>query len=838
MRDLLRRHPAVAILTPPFPSDTNSGRSVRHLEALAVLSEAGGGICTPNRRFLAPLAKTVRKSSRGSGIPVRAPSATRGVAPWVLLILLLAAGQALGARTAAAQEAGVQGILLEEATSQPLRGANVTAERDGRAVRATLSDRNGFFQLVGLPPGTYRLRIVLLGYATLEEAIQLEPGARRTVNRSLALRPLELEGIDVARQEPGAVRRELGAQTITSRELARVPTPAASADLVNFLQTQPGVVGSGDRGGQLFIRGGTPAENLALMDGMLIFQPFHITGFFSVFPEELVDRADFFAGGFGARYAGRISSVLDVQMRDGNRNRGAVTASVSPFLAEAVAEGPLGGGELGLSYIASARRSLVEETSEWLLGETQPLGFNSQYLRLSQLNQDGGSRCALTLMRSSDRGGLDPEDRQSRVGWTNGVIGGRCTTLAGATFMDVRFGWSGVSSEAVTRGASAFSSSARRLTVEGDFSRAVGPLRLNAGMYTHMEASRYDLRQLLAVDGRGEEDWVTVGAFAETEIPVGERLRVLPGVAWYSTTRRSPSIEPRLRAALRVPGLEDAEIGGAVGVYEQRLAGIADRRDASSIFTAWVRTPPQSRMRALHAQASWQQRIGYGFSYSLDGYVRRMRDLPVTTWTTVARFTPDVSLADGRSHGADTRIEFRRGPLYLFGAYAYSTTEYRSAQEDFGVWFGEPVVAFHPPHDRRHQVSALASLEVGRYAFGARWAFGSGFPFTRPLGFDEAIDLRTDRAGLPLVTRTFGETRVLVDRPYDGRLPASHHLDLSAKRRVALGARELELQAGVINAYDRANIFYYDVFTRRRIDQLPLAPYMSVKLQPHTANRR
>lgn len=771
--------------------------------------------------------------------PTRTPTRPLGhrATWWSWLLLALVVGQASMPSDAFAQEAALQGFLIDSVTSRPLEGAAVVLEQGGVEVRSVLSDRNGLFQIPGLVAGTYLLRITLFGYADREETIQLDSGERRTANRSLTPDPVALEGINVSSLDPGAVQRELGRQTITSRDLGRVPTPAASADLVSYLQTQPGVVGTGDRGGQLFIRGGTASENLVLMDGMIVYQPFHITGFFSAFPAELVDRAEFFPGGFGPRYTGRISSVLDVRMRDGNRNRREMTASASPFLAEAVAEGPLGTQDNRLSYIVSLRRSLVEETSPWLLGEKQPLGFNSQYVRISQLARDGGSRCALTVLRTRDQGGLDPEDPKSRVGWTNGLVGGRCNTLAGETFIDARFGWAGLSSEAITRGASEFTSSVGRVFVEGDFSRLIGGMRLNTGIYMHMEGAKYDLQQLLAEDGYQEDDWVAGGAFAEMEIPLGGGVQLLPGVALSHMTERRPSAEPRLRASWKVGGLEEGELSGALGVYEQRLAGIADRRDASSIFTAWVRTPKGSRMRALHAQASWQQSLGASLSYSVDGYYRRMHDLPVTTWSTIARFTPDLSLADGRSYGGDARVEYRRGPLYLFGAYAFSWTEYESVQADFGVWYGDPVQTFHPPHDRRHQVSALASLELGHYTLGASWELGSGFPFTRPLGFDELIPFPTDGTQPPRVTGTLGETRLLLDRPYNARMPATHHLDLSVKRSLPMGSRALELQAGVINAYDRENIFYYDVFTNRRIDQLPFAPYLSVRIQPGSGTR-
>jgi hypothetical protein len=756
-------------------------------------------------------------------------------AAWTLLMLAFPICQGLSTSDAWAQHAAVQGIVIDRTTAQPLSGAAVVLEQAGEEVRSMLTDRNGLFQIAGLAAGAYRLRIILLGYATHEETIDLRAGQRLTANRALAVDPLQLEGIGVTGQGPGAVRRELGRQTITAREIGRIPTPAAGGDLASYLQALPGVVGSGDRGGQLFIRGGTPSENLVLMDGMPIYQPFHITGFFSVFPEDLVDRAEFFPGGFGPKYSGRLSSVLEVGMRDGNRNQRALTASVSPFLVDVLTEGSLPGDAGQHSYLVSVRRSLIEETSPWLLGKEQPLRFDSYYLKLSSLGHDGGSRCSLTGLRSNDRGGLDPEDEESRVWWRNFLIGGRCTSLAGETFLDGRFGFSRLRSGAITRGASAFSSSVSRIFMDVDASRTFRRIRFNFGGFTHFKHARHDFLEFFAQHDAADF-WTGFGAYAEAEIPVGGGIRLLPGAAtsWYPGTF-SAAIEPRLRASWRPRFLDDAELSGALGLHGQRIAGITDRRDAGSVFTAWTPAPDDSRLEAIHAQTSWQQRFGAWFSWSVDGYYRRMRNLPVTTWSTIATFTPDLSFADGRAYGADARVEYRRAPFYAFGGYGYGWTQYSSAQDDFGVWFGEPVQYFRPPHDRRHQANALASLDLGRYSFAARWEFGSGLPFTRPIGFDELFDFRTD---LPNVTRSYGQTRLLLDRPYNGRLPPTHRLDLSMERVVDIGSRQIQLQAGVINVYDQNNLFYYDVFTHRRIDQMPFAPFLSVRLQPRSSSRR
>jgi hypothetical protein len=171
------------------------------------------------------------------------------------------------------------------------------------------------------------------------------------------------------------------------------------------------------------------------------------------------------------------------------------------------------------------------------------------------------------------------------------------------------------------------------------------------------------------------------------------------------------------------------------------------------------------------------------------------------------------------------RGEYDRGSFYGFLGYGWSWTQYELAQDPFQAWFGEPVQRYHPPHDRRHQANALASYEIGGFHLSGRWQVGSGLPFTRPIGFDEAIDYRF---GVPDVRRTFGETRMVVEKPYLGRLPVVHRLDLAVQRTFGLSFLEFELQAGAINVYDRTNMFYYDIHTMSRVNQLPLVPYLSL----------
>jgi hypothetical protein len=288
----------------------------------------------------------------------------------------------------------------------------------------------------------------------------------------------------------------------------------------------------------------------------------------------------------------------------------------------------------------------------------------------------------------------------------------------------------------------------------------------------------------------------------------------------------NPSSEPRLRFSWRPWGRGSGELSGAVGIYRQALVGFSDVRDASSVFVTWLPYEGDAPLASRHAQVGWQQSNGR-VNWSVEGYLREMKNISVPLWQPSADFTTELGIANGKVRGLDTRVEYVGGRLYGFVGYGYSWTRYESAQRDFGVWFDEPVQSFHPPHDRRHQVNAMASVELGEFTVGVRWQFGSGLPYTRPMGFDEFFD---SRIGLPSPHRIFGETRLIVDRPYQGRLPTMHRLDLSVERGFDLPFGRLEARGGAMNLYDRTNIFYYDVFLNRRVDQLPLFPFLAVRL--------
>ncbi len=743
----------------------------------------------------------------------------------VLMSAFLAANPAAGQEAEASVT--LRGFVTDAETGGPLSGANVQLRRldaPGRLPRGAVAGSEGYYQVAGLPPGRYALRVSFVGYRPYRDSLRLRQGI---VTRNVQLQPgeLALEEVTVAADPPGAANLEAGLQTIQPEDLDRIPTPAASGDLAMYLQTLPGVTSLGDRGGGLYVRGGSPTQNLVLMDGTLIYRPFHILGFFSVFPQDLVRRVDFYAGGFPARYSGRLSSVIDVKMRGGNNERFAASAGVSPLAASVHVEGPINRG--ASSFLVSARRSLIEPAAPFLLGQEQPLYFEEQFAKYQRTYRLG--RCSVTGLHTYDRGKVDPE-RSASFTWSNYALGGRCVfaSPSSATLVEVKAGVSGMNNAVGADDEPARTSSVWRFRNGVDLTIPWrGDAELHVGFHVGgLTRPSHELNERFQGIRADDDFYLTNGIYGGAALPLMDgRLTLEPSLGFYGPLDFM-SLEPRLRASWRPWASEAQELSAAVGLYHQFLQGITDERDAGAVFTAWLPVPiDSSRAQALHAILGWNQQVG-PVRLAAEGYYKRLRALPVPIWSTRARFTTELDLADGAVYGLDTRLTYDREDFYAYVGYQWSRTRYEMQDRLLGEGLGNPVQSYHPPHDRRHNLNVVLQADLPWATANVRWQLGSGLPYTAPIGFDNFFDLRRN----PDVQVDPGEPRLLFDKPYRGRLPTYHRLDVSLERTFVWSAVDVTAQVGAINSYNRRNLFYFDLFTFKRVDQLPLVPFVSLKV--------
>ena len=320
------------------------------------------------------------------------------------------------------------------------------------------------------------------------------------------------------------------------------------------------------------------------------------------------------------------------------------------------------------------------------------------------------------------------------------------------------------------------------------------------------------------------------GAYIETELSLSriEELdfRVEPGLRFSAFPSKGRNfIEPRLRAVLEY-GMHRLSLAG--GIYYQEFVGLSDRRDAGDVFTAWTSSPTGNVPRAVHAIAGYQIEPTSWLRFAVEAYYKELENLSVAEWTSFPRFSIGVQSATGTVRGGDARLEVNAGPFYGFVNYGYSKVEYVAQQTEIEYWFGPGGYTYSPPHDRRHQANALGSLTLGNFNFNVRWQYGSGLPFSEALGFDEFVlmDGPKDLFDDP------GQTRVLYTYPYSGRLPDYHRLDVSAEYAFEITDNTaVTVLASATNAYNRTNLFYIDIFTLERLDQLPFIPAIGLKLE-------
>lgn len=314
----------------------------------------------------------------------------------------------------------VKGFVYDKANGEPVPYCNVYFK--GTTIGGN-SDNNGFFNINRIPPGDYVLIVSSLDFDTLKEAVSVKEGI--TLNKKLFVNKggVKLEEVEVSTTASEKIEKtSVGVQKIDPIVINKLPS-VGEPDIAQYLQVLPGVVFTGDQGGQLYIRGGLPVQNKVLLDGLIVYNPFHSIGLFSVFDSEIMKSADVYSAGFGAEYGGRTSSIMDISTRDGNKKRASGKISASTFGAKAMLEGPFvklkENGNTSASYIISAKHSYLPQTSKLLYSYANPDGLPFKYTDLyakASINSTGGSKFSLFGFNFNDK--VDYSNIAS-FAWTN-----------------------------------------------------------------------------------------------------------------------------------------------------------------------------------------------------------------------------------------------------------------------------------------------------------------------------------------------------------------------------------------------------------------------------------
>ncbi len=731
---------------------------------------------------------------------------------------------------AIAQTGDIRGFVYDKDNGEPVLFATVYLS--GTSYGAT-TDINGFFNIAKVPEGTYTLTCTYVGYDSTGVSVDLKAG--RIVNQSLYMTQSSTQLTEVkvtAKKEEARSDVRVSSIKVTPKEIKSIPGTGGQADLAQYLQVLPGVVFTGDQGGQLYIRGGSPIQNKILLDGMTIYNPFHSIGFFSVFETEIIRNVEVLTGGFSADYGGRISAVVDITSRDGNKKRYGGLIGANPFQANVLLEGPLLklDEETGTSasFILTGKHSYLEQTSKSLYTYIDstglPFGFTDLYGKVSLTGKTGSK---LNLFGFNFRDNVDLSNT-SDLNW-NTFGGGANFKLIPSFAKTIIGGHFAYSSYDITLNETDQQprlSSINSFEIGFDITSYGQDSEFNAGIELEGPSTKFRFTNGLGINVEENAFNTNFAGFLKYKRELGN-LVIEPSVRLqYYASISDASFEPRL--GLKFNATNNLRFKFAGGIFSQNLISAVNERDVVNLFVGFLSSPDQVTapgtsqradfryQRSIHAIGGVEIDLTPNLELNIEPYYKYFPQLininRNKTSPTESNFVTEI----GNAYGIDFLLRYNTKDIFLWAAYSHAYVNRDDGEQVFPTHF-----------DRRHNINLVGNYKFGasrNWEAGVRWNLGSGFPFTLTQGFYEDFDFE-DGINSDYVGANGNLGIIYSDNRNSGRLPYYHRLDVSLKRTIEFTKYlKLELYTGVTNVYNRENIFFFDRIRYERVNQLPLLP--------------
>ena len=746
-----------------------------------------------------------------------------------------------------AQTGTVRGFVYEETSGEPAMFSNIVLE--GTKIGG-VTDANGFFNLSKVPAGQYKLVVTYIGFESKEEMVEIKADKILDKKYYLSESSIQLNTVQLsAERQEAKTSVSTSVIKLTSKSLKKLPSIGGDPDIAQYLQVLPGVVFTGDQGGQLYIRGGAPIHNVVLLDGMILYNAFHSIGLFSVFDTDVIKTADVYTGGFNAEYGGRISSVVDIKTRDGNKKRLAGKVSASTFGSKLLLEGPLFKQKengSSSSFILSSKTSYLDRTSKSLYSYISDEGLPYSFLDIYGKASFTGSNGSKFNMFGFNYGDDVLYSSLVNYSWNSYGFGSNFILIPSGSSMLVEgnFAFSNYDTEQTNVGAKPKLSSINGFNSGLDFTYFLeGESQIKYGIEVlgFGNTLNFYTPSNILVD---HNDNTTEFAGYVKYKHVGTRLLLEPSVRYHSyTSLGESSFEPRL--GLKYNLTENLRFKSAGGVFSQNLIAVNTGREVVNLFQGFISSttnlPDELNgedrtsflQRAKHAIVGLEYDINDKWTVNIEAYVKDFNQLinlnrnklyedDENNFDIDDELKKDFIVETGLAKGLDFLFKYNDQRTSLWMVYSLGKVTRTDA---FGTYL--------PHYNRTHNLNFVGSYVFGKdksWTFDARWNFGSGFPFTMTQGYYE--NLTFDQGIATDVTQSNDDLGILYADINTGQMPSYHRLDASLKKQIKFSKNSfLEVIFSITNIYDRANIFYYDQLTDSRIDQLPIMPSVGANWQ-------
>ncbi|MDW3196395.1 MAG: TonB-dependent receptor [Cytophagales bacterium] len=762
------------------------------------------------------------------------------------------------------EEATIFGHIREGESGENLYGATIY---DSISKTGAISNYYGYFSLT-LQKGPAQIHVSYLGSEPQLFSLDLQSDTLLEIRQQFSSH--ELKSVVVTGEEE-ALDRGLGTMVLTRKQLTERPAIGGEVDPIKVLQLLPGVQAGNEGSAGLYIRGGGPDQNLILLDGIPVYNSSHFFGFASVFNAEAIQSIRLIKGGFPARYAGRLSSVVDMSMREGHESEFHGSAKVGPLVGNVMVECPIVREKA--SFMLAARRSTLDlflrpfrEDRFSFYDTNLKLNFRpSKRDRLyfsSYLGRDRGS------LRTEELMVVQPEplrqilDRTSAsVKWGSDISVLRWNHIwnpklfSNISLSHSQYDFFGRNSffrefqdfESDVLIDQIFTSSSdildRGAKLEFDyFPNPNHEIRAGISILNHRFKPNITGTQSLSdnpvIFNNNTVEAIEYAGYVEDQFSIGEQLSFnvgLHAVNYEIEQKRYTSLQPRLAASFTLsPGFEWTASYSHVTQFLHLLTnpGLGLPTDLWVPATDLV-PPQQAHQLTLGMQRAFP---AWHLTTSLEGYYKSMSGLieykdGATFLSVNEDWQQKIEQGRGESYGLEWFTQYLRDRVSVSLGY---TLAWSHRQFD-NINFGD---RFPYKYDRRHDVKLLLNYEVSKKIhFSMNWLYGTGIATTLPTGFFRGpadLENQENSAYRPLLD---------FDTRNGYRLRPSHRLDFSLTYKLKKTIWDHELTLAVYNAYNRRNPLFVDARPQvnfrdvnvqiqfQEYSLLPIIPSISYRIQ-------
>jgi hypothetical protein len=736
----------------------------------------------------------------------------------------------------AQQKFTVSGYVKDAANGEGLPGANVYVKEN---LTGVTTNTYGFYSLT-LPAGNYTLVSSFIGFKSFSQSIELN----KNITLNIELQKADQNINEVIISEDKSLEKiessQMSSVTLTIEEIKKLPAFMGEVDILKTVTLLPGVQSSGEGNTGLYVRGGGPDQNLILLDGAPVYNASHLFGFFSVFNGDAIKSVELIKGGMPAQYGGRLSSVLDISMKEGNNKRYEVEGGLGLIASRLTVQGPIVKNKV--SFIVSGRRTYADLIAKPFTRKDSPFRNSGYYFydlnakinwivgpkdRIFLSGYFGRDKFSFRNQGDSFKAGIAWGNATATLRW-NHLFSSKLFSNVTLIFTDYNFGFDGSQSEFKFK----LGTGVRDYGVKMDINYYPAPkhtVRIGAEYTNHryipsnitFAGSIGDILPPEPIRMHTNEAAVYIGDDWE----INKIFRINAGVrASYfafngpfiryekdkngqtvDTTVYNPwqKIADYFRAEPRISFRAKAHENIAIKAsYTQnyQYTQLVSRATVSLPLDVWLPSTDLTK-----PQFSQQVAVGYFHNFlngmvetSVEGYYKDMRNLVEfadgSDPAQAINDNIDHTLVQGRgeSYGMELFVKKAKGKWQGWVGYTLAWTNRIFPELNNGK-------IFPAKYDRRHDLSIVATYDLNyRWQFGGVFVYASGNTLTLP---SQLYFYQNE-----LVTE-FGDRNAY-------RFPAYHRLDLSVTYVTSKPEKKFKssLTMSVYNVYSRQNPYfiYYD----------------------------